>query len=129
MVEEYGLPDRVFPLVQLAMGYPEEETSPRPRYPLEFTLFEERYPELTETLVERAMQVMDEGYLAQGYYIRYGMWPLAAGRSESYTLEDYSWCEHICRKWGQRWPSAEEMLRQLESCGFRVSGAPSGKEV
>lgn len=122
IVKEYGLPDRVFPLVQLAMGYPEEEPPPRPRYPLEFTLFEERYPELNATLVERAVQVMDEGYMAQDYYVQHGMWPLAGGRSETHTLADYGWSEHICRKWGQRWPSLEEMLGALEHCGFRVSG-------
>lgn len=38
IAEEYHLQKRVFPLVQLAMGYPDEEPPPRPRYPLEFTL-------------------------------------------------------------------------------------------
>lgn len=35
--KEYGLPDRVFPLVQLTMGFPAEEPPPRPRYPFPFT--------------------------------------------------------------------------------------------
>ncbi len=124
---ECGLPDRVFPLVQLAMGYPDEEPPPRPRYPLEFILFEERYPELTEKQVGRAIQVMDEGYLAQDYYVQHGMWPLVGGRSETHTLDDYAWSEHISRKWGQRWPSLEEMLGALERCGFRVSSAQPGR--
>lgn len=37
------------------MGYPAEEFPPRPRYPLEFTLFEDRYPELTDEMVEDAI--------------------------------------------------------------------------
>ena len=45
--EKYHLPKRVFPLVELVMGYPAEELPPRPRYPLAFTLFEDRYPEFT----------------------------------------------------------------------------------
>jgi len=44
IAEEYDLPKRVFPLVQLVMGYPAEDPPPRPRYPLEFALFEDRYP-------------------------------------------------------------------------------------
>ena len=35
----YKLPKRVYPFVHLVMGYPAEEFPPRPRYPLEFTLF------------------------------------------------------------------------------------------
>ena len=31
IIEEYGLPEKVFPLVQLAMGFPAENAAPRPR--------------------------------------------------------------------------------------------------
>src|SRR5512142_717621 len=54
--KRYKLPSRVFPLVELVMGYPAEECPTRPRYPLEFTLFEDRYPVLTGEMVERAMR-------------------------------------------------------------------------
>jgi len=49
-----------------------------------------------------AMTQMDEGYLAQDYY-RVGkvMIPLSIDQKETFTLEDYSWTDHICRKWGQ----------------------------
>ena len=66
--KQYQLPIRVFPLVELVMGYPAEEFPTRPRYPLEFTMFEDRYPDLTDAMIEDAMRIMDEGYLAQGYY-------------------------------------------------------------
>ena len=62
IIDEYHLPSRVFPLVQLAMGYPAENPPPRPRYPLYFSLFEDRYPDLTDEMVEEAMAVMDQGY-------------------------------------------------------------------
>jgi len=51
IAEEYQLPKRVFPLVQLVMDYPAEDPPPRPRYPLGFALFEGKYPELTDEMV------------------------------------------------------------------------------
>jgi nitroreductase len=120
IIREYQLPERVFPLVQLTMGYPAENPPPRPRYPLEFALFEDEYPELDEEKVARAMQVMDEGYLVQGYY-RKGRIKIAleGDRPETYTYDDYGWTEHISRKAGQWQASAQGILEQLGKCGFR----------
>jgi nitroreductase len=120
---EYNLPQRVFPLVQLAMGYPAEDPPPRPRYPMEFTLFEDRYPELDDEMVACAMAEMDEGYLAQDYYRRLdAMIPLEGDRPETFTYDTYSWTEHISRKWGQWDASPDELLEQLTKRGFRISG-------
>jgi nitroreductase len=122
IAREYGLPRRVFPLVQLAMGYPAENPQPRPRYPLEFTLFEDRYPRLSQKAVEEAMKQMDEGYLKQEYYRRArAKIPLEGGRRESLTYDSYSWTEHICRKWGQWYPDPEELLNQLSKRGFEIN--------
>jgi nitroreductase len=122
IIEKYGLPSRVFPLVGLAMGYPDEDPPPRPRYPLEFTLFEDGYPEMTDEMVDRAMAVMDEGYLAQDYYQRAGYQiPLQGDREETFTFEDYGWTEHISRKLGQWYPSLKDMLEPLAACGFHVT--------
>ena len=116
------LPERVYPFVHLVMGYPAEERPPRPRYPLEFTLFEDKYPELTDEMVTEAMQVMDEGYLAQDYYkcmkakIR-----LTVSREETFTYDDYSWTEHISRKWGQWDSDPNELLDPLAKCGFSIT--------
>jgi len=119
--KQYGLPKRVFPLVELVMGYPAEEFPPRPRYPLEFTLFEDKYPELTETMIDKAMQVMDEGYLAQDYYRKLrAKIRLEGDRKESFSYDDYSWTEHISRKWGQWLSDPKELLEQMEKCGFYV---------
>jgi nitroreductase len=117
----YKLPSRVFPLVQLVMGYPDEEFPPRPRYPLEFSLFEDEYPTLTDEMVAKAMKEMDEGYLEQGYYIKQkAMIPLEHGEKESFTYEDYSWTEHISRKWGQWDEDPEDILAPLRACGFPI---------
>ena len=122
IAEEYRLPPKVFPLVQLAMGYPAEDPPPRPRYPMEFTLFEDQYPKLTEEMICKAMQAMDEGYLAQDYYRkRNAKIPLEGDRKETYTYDNYSWTEHICRKWGQRFPDPRILLEQLEKRGFNVT--------
>jgi hypothetical protein len=123
VIEEYQLPQRVFPLVQLAMGYPAEDPPPRPRYPLEFALFEDAYPEFDEETVDKAMAVMDEGYLAQGYYRRADyMVPLAGDREETFTFDDYGWTEHISRKAGLWHASPKDLLDQLEKCGFHIAG-------
>lgn len=117
--KKYKLPERVYPFVHLVMGYPAEEFPPRPRYPLEFTLFEEQYPELTDEMVEKAMQVMDEGYLAQEYYRHLkGRIRLEGDRKETFTYDNYSWTEHISRKWGQWNGDPRELLEPLSKCGF-----------
>jgi nitroreductase len=119
---EYKLPKRVFPLVQLAMGYPAEDPSPRPRYPREFTLFEDEYPELDDERITKAMQTMDEGYLAQDYYRKLkARIKLEGNRKETFTYDNYSWTEHISRKWGQWYPDPKELLEQLERRGFHVT--------
>jgi nitroreductase len=119
IVKQYKLPKRVFPLVELVMGYPDEEFPPRPRYPLPFALFEDQYPEFTDDQVKEAMQVMDDGYRAQGYYVKQkAKIRLEGKRKETFTYDDYSWTEHISRKWGQWYPSPNKMLDALKNQGF-----------
>jgi len=123
IIDQYKLPPKVFPLVQLAMGYPAEDPPPRPRFPLEFALFEDHYPELTDEMVDGAMAVMDEGYLAQEYYRRARFKvPLEGERKETYTFKTYSWTEHMGRKWGQWYPSPDDLLEQFARCGFHLPG-------
>ncbi|MFC2078550.1 nitroreductase family protein [Candidatus Bipolaricaulota bacterium] len=122
IIEEYDLPSKVFPLVQLTMGYPAEDAPVRPRYPLEFTLFEDRYPCFETEQVERAMKTMDEGYLAQDYYRNLNaMIPLSEGREETFSFDDYSWTEHISRKMGQWGKDPNELLTPLAKYGLCVS--------
>jgi nitroreductase len=129
IAQKYKLPPRVFPLVQLVMGYPAENPPTRPRYPLSFSLFEDKYPELSEEEIDAAMKQMDDGYLAQGYY-RKGKIKISLerGREETFTYDDYSWTEHISRKWGQWYESPKEILEQLSMRGFNVDRA-EGEEA
>lgn len=129
IIQEYALPPRVFPLVQLAMGYPAEDPPARPRYPLAFALFEDSYPEFDNQTIERAMAVMDEGYLAQDYYRKSGhKVPLSGGREETFSFEDYGWTEHISRKAGQWHVSPQDLLVQLTKCGFHVAEAQNAAD-
>ncbi len=122
IAEEYKLPSRVFPLVQLTMGYPAEDPPPRPRYPLDFTLFEDKYTELDDKRVSKAMKAMDEGYLTQDYYRKAkAKISLEGDREETFTYDNYSWTEHICRKWGQWFPQPKELIEQLEKRGFHIN--------
>jgi nitroreductase len=121
IARDFKLPPRVLPLVGLVMGYPNESFSPRPRYPLWFTLFEDEYPQFTDEQVSEAMKVMDDGYLEQGYYRKQkAKIDLEAAREETFTYEDYSWTEHISRKWGQWYRSPDELLEQLKLRGFNL---------
>ena len=121
VAEEYGLPPRVFPLVGLVMGYPDEDPPPRPRYPIDAHLFEDCYRELAGDDLDRAVNVMDEGYLAQDYYRRGDyMVPLSGSREETFTFDDYSWTEHMGRKWGQWLGASKHIFRQFADRGFDI---------
>jgi nitroreductase len=123
IIAECDLPARVFPLVLLVMGYPAEETPTRPRYPLSFSFSEDRYPVFTDSDIAEAMQVMDDGYLAQDYYRKANFKiPLEGDREDTYTFDTYSWTEHISRK--LQWdPSSKEMIENLKACGFDICGS------
>jgi hypothetical protein len=119
--ERFELPKRVLPMVELVMGYPDEGFPPRPRYPLAFTLFENKYPQLGDEEVKEAMTVMDDGYLAQAYYRKQNVKiPVEDGRRDDYTFDKYSWTEHISRKWGQWAKSPNELLDTLNERGFSL---------
>ena len=120
LISGFKLPSRVFPMVGLTMGYPAENPPTRPRYPIEFTLFEDEYPQLKKDLVHKSMDVMDEGYLAQDYYRNLeAMIPLQGDREETFDYDTYGWTEHICRKWGQRlFPGT--LQKHLKRYGFRI---------
>jgi len=120
LIDRFKLPKRVFPMVGLTMGYPAENPPTRPRYPMDFVLFEDAYPEFSKKQVQEAMQVMDEGYLAQNYYKKLNaMIPLKEDRAETFDYGTYSWTEHISRKWGQRlFPST--LMKHLKRYGFRL---------
>lgn len=75
--------------------------------------------------IDTMMKPMDDGYLVQGYYSRQKVKiPIEDGRPDIFTFDDYSWTEHISRKWGQWVPSSADMLKALRDRGFDI-GATS----
>ncbi|MBN1682152.1 nitroreductase family protein [Candidatus Bathyarchaeota archaeon] len=119
IAEEYKLPPRVLPIVQLVMGYPAENPPTRPRYPYDFVLFEDTYPNFTDEKILAAMKEMDEGYLAQDYYKKNRTKiPLTTGKKEEYTFKNYSWTEHISRKVGQWNHDPSPLIKSLENRDF-----------
>jgi nitroreductase len=121
IIQKYKLPKRILPLVGLTMGYPAEAPPPRPRYPMDFTLFQDEYPIFDEETIQKAMQVMDEGYLSQDYYRKANyIIPLQGDRQETYTFENYCWTEHISRKLGQWQKSPKGILAAFKKCGFNL---------
>jgi hypothetical protein len=74
------------------------------------------------------MKPMDDGYIEQGYYSRQKVKiPVEDGREDTYTFDDYSWTEHISRKWGQWAASPQDMIEALRERGF-VLDAPRTPE-
>ena len=115
----YKLPKRVVPIVQITMGHPAEEPPVRPRYPLNFTLFEDEYPKSLD--IESAMKAMDNGYLTQEYYRKAGfMIDPTQVKKEDHTFENYGWTEHISRKLGLWMDDIDEQKELLKERGINI---------
>ena len=116
----FKVPKRVFPVVGMNLGYPDlsDETEIRPRFPLNHNAFEDQYLDHSEKDIEECMKAMDEGYLAQGYYIKKRIKvPLPEGEEDSIGFDRYSWTEHISRKFRRR-GEVNPLLRILKKQGF-----------
>ncbi len=116
--EVFRVPKRVFPVVGMCLGYPDpsEETEVRPRFPLEFSVSEDVYLDHSDEQIQMCMKEMDEGFLAQGYYIKKRIKiPL---EEDNIRFDRYSWSEHISRKFRRgRW-KGERLLSILKRHGF-----------
>ncbi|MHA2264800.1 MAG: nitroreductase family protein, partial [Candidatus Thorarchaeota archaeon] len=117
----FNLPERVFPVIGLNLGYPDpvEDTEIRPRFPIEFTTFEDEYVRITESGLKECMNGMDEGFLAQRYYIKERTKVPLEDTEDTIDFDRYSWSEHLSRKFRSvRW-KGEPFLSILERHGFR----------
>jgi len=123
LIEMFGLPERVYPLVGLVLGHPAEHPKPRPRIPLEHCLFWDRYLDLQEDDVARAMSVMDAGMIREGYYAKLGARiPLPSG-DDQVGFDEYGWSEHMSRKYGEHGVSKTAGLQEyLEQQAINVRG-------
>ncbi|MFW9832310.1 MAG: nitroreductase family protein [Candidatus Thorarchaeota archaeon] len=121
IAEIFKIPNRAFPVVGLCLGYPDphEHTEIRPRYPLTFSVYKDKYRDSTNAELLSAMNVMDQGYLAQNYYReRNAKIPLKTG-ADKIDYDTYSWCEHISRKFIHGGYSKTRLLEILRKHGFK----------
>ena len=120
LAKMFKIPKRVFPMVGLCLGYPDpdEHTEVRPRFPLKFSAYEDAYHNHSDEDLQICMKAMDEGYLAQDYYIdRKAMIPLPNGK-DNIGYDTYSWCEHISRKFCRGGWTKFPFLKTLKKQGF-----------
>jgi nitroreductase len=118
----FKVPQRVFPVVAMSLGYPDpsEQTEIRPRFPLEMAAYEEEYHDHSEEDIKSCMRAMDEGYLAQGYYIRSRIKVDLVDREDLIGFDKYSWSEHISRKFRSVFRSDDSLLDILRRHGFSL---------
>lgn len=120
--ELFKVPEKVFPVVGLCLGYPDPEHlfDIRPRFPTKYTAFEDSYHELTTKELLSCMHSMDEGYITQGYYIKQkAKIPLKKG-TDKINYDKYSWSEHISRKISQGMRTNKSLLNILREQGFNL---------
>jgi nitroreductase len=121
--EVFKVPQRVFPVVGLCLGYPDPsvETEIRPRYPLKYSAFEEEYKVLDETEIKECMKSMDEGYITQGYYIKNkAKIPLPEDKEDIIDYDKYSWSEHISRKHLRKGWGDKTLIDIIREHGFKI---------
>jgi nitroreductase len=99
-----GLPQNVMPLVLVCLGYPNESPAPRPRWPLEAVLHENKYVMPSEKLMRDYYEKANKELINMGYF-RKGI---------------NNWAEH----WQAKFPPQEmktweeNLRRDLKALGF-----------
>jgi len=118
----FKVPQRVFPVVGMSLGYPDpsERTEIRPRFPLEMAAYEDVYHDHSEEEIKVCMKTMDEGYLSQGYYIKSQTKVDLVDREDTIGFDKYSWSEHISRKFRSVFRDSDSLLDILRRHGFNL---------
>ncbi|MCP4705633.1 MAG: hypothetical protein GY865_13620 [candidate division Zixibacteria bacterium] len=47
--------------------------------------------------------------------------PIEVEKEETFDYSNYSWTEHMSRKWGQWFGSPRDLLVEFEKCGFYLN--------
>jgi FMN reductase (NADPH) len=110
VIELLGLPELVFPITGMTVGYPEVQPRLRPRLPLrEILHFESYHVPIDDTLQEYDQEMIDTG-IYKGRQV-----PVPGKPRE---VEDYGWMEHSARRASQ---VVRPFLREiLEEQGFKL---------
>jgi|WetSurMetagenome_2_1015567.scaffolds.fasta_scaffold76939_1 nitroreductase len=110
------LPDRVFPLVGLCLGYPDQDPMIKPRLPEKAVIHHEKYDDIH---FEPTIKEYDKIIQATGLYD--GPKRKAAPLDDRIISDiDYSWSEHSARRAASKDPKATRagLKAFLESRGF-----------
>ncbi|MBY8998165.1 MAG: nitroreductase family protein [Candidatus Thorarchaeota archaeon] len=120
IAKTFNVPKRVFPVVGMSVGYPDpvEETVIRPRFPLEMAAFEDEYRNHTDEDIKICMKGMDEGFIAQGYYIKAKTKVDLVDQEDTIGFDKYSWSEHISRKFRSAFKRGDPLIDILRRHGF-----------
>lgn len=120
IAKTFNVPKRVFPVVGMSLGYPDptEETEIRPRFPLEMSAFKDEYRDHTDEDIEICMKKMDEGFIAQGYYMKSRIKVPLGDKEDTIGFDKYSWSEHISRKFRNPDRRGDSLLEILRRHGF-----------
>jgi nitroreductase len=122
IAKTFNVPKRVFPVVGMSVGYPnpEENTEIRPRFPIEMAAFEDEYRHHSDDDIEVCMKRMDEGFIAQGYYIKSKTKVPLVDEEDTIGFDKYSWSEHISRKFRSAFRRGDPLLEVLRRQGFNL---------
>lgn len=115
LTEMFKLPERVYPVVGMTLGYPAVKPGPRPRIPSSCVLFKDEYHDLDEDEIAGAMSVMDAGLIREGYYRNLGAKiPKPEAGEDAVDYDSYGWSEHISRKYARQAASKRmsDLLRE-----------------
>lgn len=124
LCEFFALPQRVYPLVGLVMGYPEKNPLPRPRVPLEYVLHWDTYGDMDDDDVAKALDVMDAGLIREGYYSRLNaVIPPPEGGDDPVGRDEYGWGEHVARKYSRGRIGREGVANMLRDQGIDIHGS------
>ncbi len=128
IADVFKVPKRVFPVVGLSIGFPDptDETEVRPRFPLKYSAFEDTYRDHSDSDIQACMKQMDEGYLAQGYYIKKRIKAPLDDREDDIGFDRYSWSEHISRKFRRDNWRDNPLTSIIEKHGFNLNRPDNG---
>lgn len=111
IIELMELPDLVFPISGMTLGWPAFEHKVRPRVPLPVVLHWEQYDAAGEA---EAMARYDRAMIETGIYSGRQV-PIPGTQEE---IEDYGWQEHSARRASQ--PTRTHLRDELRKQGYRL---------
>lgn len=122
LVDLLNLPERVVPLLGLAVGWSDQEPMPlKPRVPRPVQFHRERYDGSAEReqalLAEHDREIIERGYYA-GRHISWN--ELDQSGCDPVTDAEYGWQEHAARKQARDWwdSASPKLISDLKALGW-----------